>query len=158
GPIGLSSATVTGSVTPNAGFTAVRFEFGTTTKYGAESPLQYVSGVTSMPVTVKLSRLKLKTTYHYRLIVGSMDGSGQGVDRTFKTAPTPVIGGFKIKPRRFRAGGKGATITYTDSQASKVRFAVLRAANGVKRGKRCVAPPKGGARGPKCTRSITVGN
>jgi hypothetical protein len=153
-----TGATLNGSVTPNAGDATVRFEFGTSTKYGSLTAIQHVAGVTSTLVSAKLSGLKANTIYHYRLLVTAMDGGAKGTDHTFNPAPPPALGKLAIGPSSFRAGGHGATISYTDSEASRVTFTVLRAQTGVKRGKGCVAPPKHGTAIHKCRRFVKVGS
>jgi uncharacterized repeat protein (TIGR01451 family) len=53
----------------------------------------------------------------------------------------PVLRSLKIAPAAFLAK-KGTTISYTNSQDSTTTFTVAKRARGVKKGKRCVAPPK----------------
>ena len=76
----------------------------------------------------------------------------------------PVISRVSARPTRFRAANKGGStassggmkITYNDSQASRMTFTVLQALPGVKRGKRCVAPPK--RKRSNCTRIVIKGS
>ena len=156
--VGTTVATFNGTVTANAGDATVQFEFGKSTKYGSLTAVQHVSGVTSTPVSVKLTGLKANTIYHYRLLVTAMDGATKGTDHTFNTTPPPLLGKLAIGPSSFRAGAPGATVRYTDSQASSVTFTVFRAQAGVKRGKGCVAPPRHGRLTHKCTRFVKVGS
>jgi uncharacterized repeat protein (TIGR01451 family) len=53
----------------------------------------------------------------------------------------PILGSLKVTPAAFRAK-KGTTVSYTNSQDSTTTFTVAKRARGVKKGKRCVAPPK----------------
>ena len=155
--VGSTSATLNGSVTPNAGSATVAFVYGTSTKYGSKLT-QTLGGVVATPVLAKVAHLKAKTVYHFRIIVTAMDGTVTTPDRVFTTSPPPILSKLTIKPAAFRAGSRGATITYTDSEPAKVTFVVLRPTSGVKRGRQCVAPPKTGrARGGKCTRFVIVG-
>jgi hypothetical protein len=83
--------------------------------------------------------------------------------------PAPVLGRIAIVPAAFRAAGSGgsiatarrtgATVTYTDTQASTTAFTVLQARAGVMLGGRCAAPPKHPLHkdGHACTRYVAVG-
>jgi hypothetical protein len=125
-PIGITTATVTGTVTPNAGAgTVLQFQYGTTKKYGSKTKAQQIGGVTPTPVLAKLTHLKARVVYHYRLVITTPDGQAMGRDRTFRSAPAPAISKLSIKPRAFRAGGKAATISYTETLPARVTFEVL---------------------------------
>jgi hypothetical protein len=100
------------------------------------------SGVTALPVAIKVLQLKANTTYYYRLAVVGMDGTTYGAIEKVTTSQAPVISGLKISPRSFHPGGAGATISYTDSLAGRTQFVVLR----------CVAQKRG-----KCLRTSRAG-
>ena len=86
-----TSATLVGRVDPNARPTSYFFEYGTTTGYGSRTPnTDAGSGNGPREVTAPVSGLKPRTTYHYRLVAFSTDGTTRGGDRTFKTQPVPV--------------------------------------------------------------------
>jgi uncharacterized repeat protein (TIGR01451 family) len=73
--------------------------------------------------------------------------------------PAPVLSAFKIKPSTFRAS-VGAIVSYGNTQSSTTTFKVYKRARGVKKGSRCVAPPK---KKPKkkpkrCTRLLGRGS
>ena len=57
------------------------------TKYGKKAT-QTVGGVTRPRCSAKLTRLKPKTTYHFRIVVTAMDGTATTSDRTFTTSPS----------------------------------------------------------------------
>jgi phosphodiesterase/alkaline phosphatase D-like protein len=87
-----NSATLAGSVAANGADATVTFEYGETTAYGssaAGSPSP-VSGSTSTAVTAALSGLIPGTTYHYRVVASSTNGTTEGADQTFTTAAPPV--------------------------------------------------------------------
>jgi hypothetical protein len=121
-----TTATLNGAVTPNAGVAFVAFEYGTSIKYGTPVRVGGVSGVTSVPVVAVIRQLNADTTYHYRVTVATMDGSQTGADKTFKTTSIPSLAKLKLKPSRFSATGKGATISYTDTEAATTTFKILR--------------------------------
>ena len=85
--VGETSATIGGSVVPNAQPTTYRFEYGTTAAYGTITPEQD-AGSGSEPVSVRamLSTLAAATTYHYRVVATNGAGTTYGEDRTFTTA------------------------------------------------------------------------
>jgi hypothetical protein len=161
-----SGATLIAAVTPNSGDASVSFAFGTSTKYGSQTPVQHLDGVAATAVVAKLRKLKANVTYHYRVQVSSMDGTAVGSDQTFTATDTPALGSLKIKPARFKAAGAhasatgtGTTITYSDTLAASTRFTVLAPKPGVSRGASCVVLPQhGGAGGHhRCTRYVKVG-
>lgn len=91
-----NSAVLSGIVTPNNGATAWRFDFGTTTSYGATWPnpdgsVPATAGPT--PVSVTVTGLTVNTLYHYRLRATNSAGTTSTVDGTFTTAATATTTG-----------------------------------------------------------------
>jgi predicted outer membrane repeat protein len=89
------AASLSGVVYPNGSPTRVHFEYGTDANYGKSSVSQDIGdGSTgSVQVALGISGLNPNTTYHYRLVATSVDGTGNGGDLTFTTeasAPTPA--------------------------------------------------------------------
>lgn len=82
-----------GAVDAKSLSTAVRFEYGVTSAYDAQTAEQPISAAAQTPVSVALTNLQPATTYHYRLIARGDGGSAQSADRTFATsaasAPPP---------------------------------------------------------------------
>lgn len=76
-----SGATLHGTVDGHGLPTAAHFEWGPTEDYGNTPP----DGVDA-----PLSGLPAGTTFHYRLIATSVDGTTAGADATFTTASTPA--------------------------------------------------------------------
>jgi hypothetical protein len=119
-----AAATLSATITANAADAGVHFEYGTTTAYGRSSADQHVAGVTAVTVQAHLGGLAPGTTYHYRVVAASIDGTTPGADRTFRT-PIASITRLKVKPRRVHRK-RGAKVTYTDSEASNTRFVLSR--------------------------------
>ncbi len=117
-------ATLVALVTPNSGDASVSFQFGRSRRYGLESRPRRLDGVTAVPVSAKLGRLKDHATYHYRVTVTSVDGKTVGADRTFTTSSKPVLRALRLEPSRLAIGGAGVTIIYTDNLAARTRFTV----------------------------------
>jgi phosphodiesterase/alkaline phosphatase D-like protein len=94
--LGLTSATLEGSVTPNGAgnITECQFEYGTGVEYGQTVPCpQTVSSSGTTEVSVPLSGLLPITTYHYRLTVaadGDFNLPSHSQDRTFTTSAQEV--------------------------------------------------------------------
>jgi hypothetical protein len=89
----VGSATLNGTVDPNGRTTSWHFEYGTSTRYGARTPVRSAgSGTTATGVAVAVSGLRSGRVYHYRLVARSDAGTSRGADRTFSTfgAPTTV--------------------------------------------------------------------
>jgi hypothetical protein len=91
--IGLTTATVNGTVNANNASTAVTFNYGLTTSYGstvAGTPTP-VTGNTVTSVSAALSGLVANTTYHYRVVGVNTGGTSNGNDMTFNTAGPPIV-------------------------------------------------------------------
>jgi hypothetical protein len=85
-----TSATLNATVNPNiAEVTACRFEYGTTTSYGATVPCTPApgSGSSAVPVSVQISGLSANTTYHFRILATNSFGTNEAQDQSFKTLP-----------------------------------------------------------------------
>lgn len=84
-------ATLNGTVNANGESTTVTFEYGTDTNYGVtytadQSP---VSGSTDTAVSAIIYELSPNTTYHYRVVAQSVNGTTYGADMTFAALPQP---------------------------------------------------------------------
>jgi CSLREA domain-containing protein len=84
-----SGATLSGTVTPNSADASVYFQIGTSTAYGLQTSVQHVGGVTPSGVSASIGGLSPNTTYHYRLVASSTDGTSIGADQTFTTPSAP---------------------------------------------------------------------
>jgi streptogramin lyase len=88
--ISQTAAAVGGRVDPRAEATSARFEYGTTTAYGASTPPQSAGdGTGAVDVSSVVSGLSASTTYHFRLVATSPAGTTVGPDQTFTTAAFP---------------------------------------------------------------------
>jgi hypothetical protein len=86
-----NAATLTGSVNPNHKATTYTFQYGTTAGYGLQSaPVSVGSGQASKSVSTTLTGLASGTTYYYRLVAVSADGTGVSAGRTLVTTGTAV--------------------------------------------------------------------
>lgn len=92
--ISATGATLNGKVNPNGASVATcRFEYGTTTEYGAVAPCQpssLGSGTFNVSVSAAVQNLEPGITFHFRLVASSVNGGTASGDRTFTTAGTPV--------------------------------------------------------------------
>ena len=171
-----TSATISGTAS-NADLRngTVLFEYGTTTAYGTQTTAQGLpAGAAGKAYSAALTGLAPGTTYHYRTVATAPDGSATGSDGTFTTASPPpppakpVLGPVSIAPSKvlpFTGAGasiaakvkRGATVSYTDSQAATTTFTVQRAKSGYRSGKRCVAKKPTSGKPRRCTRYVTAG-
>jgi hypothetical protein len=88
-----SSAELNATVNPNGKATTYAVQYGPTTSYGLQSAtVSAGSGTTSVAVHVTLSGLLSGTTYHYRVIATSSDGTAASADATFVTT------GHRVSP------------------------------------------------------------
>jgi hypothetical protein len=88
-----TTATVSGTAgNPGLSTATVSFQYGTSRAYGSSVSAGSVPATTgSSTVSAALSGLSAGTTYHYRLLVSSSDGTATGSDGTFTTAPIAPV-------------------------------------------------------------------
>jgi hypothetical protein len=119
-PVG---ATLHGSVDPRGVATSASFEYGPTKSYGKFTPVQS-AGVNpgAIPLAAGVTGLKSDTTYHFRIVAKSADGTTNGKDMTFRTAaptttvvftPNPVTYGDPVfvSGQIVGSGSNGAEVT-----------------------------------------------
>jgi len=86
--ISKTTATISGTVNPEHMPTTYYFEYGPTTAYGTKTPVagkDAGSAGYDAAVSHTLTGLSKGTTYHYRLVAASSEGTTTGADRTFQT-------------------------------------------------------------------------
>jgi DNA-binding beta-propeller fold protein YncE len=89
-----TTAVLGGTVNPDGvAVTDCRFDYGTTTSYGAVAPCVETvgSGNGEVPVHADISSLQAGTTYHFRLEASNANGTTFGEDASFSTPPPPTI-------------------------------------------------------------------
>ena len=88
-----TSATLNGTVNPNHEATSFRFDYGKTTAYGSQTPVDTVSGNNDKAVSAGVTGLTPSTTYHFRVVATNPSGSSEGADMEFTTpaaGPTAI--------------------------------------------------------------------
>jgi hypothetical protein len=86
-----TTATLNGSVNPNGQAATVYFEYGTSTAYGAKTPVASAgSGTATKNMSAAVSGLTGGATYHFRVVATNATGTTAGTDLTFATAGKPV--------------------------------------------------------------------
>ena len=90
--IGVSGATLNGTVSSNGGSTTVTFAYGLTTSYGSTatastSPL--ASNASNSSVSAAVTGLTCNTLYHFRVAATNSKGTTNGSDLTFTTSACP---------------------------------------------------------------------
>jgi hypothetical protein len=93
--VGLSTATLNGSIQTAKLATLWQFQYGTSTSYGKTTPANSIpGGGSTVLVSTGINGLKPNTKYHFRLIAQTGSGTGypivvtHGADMTFTTKPT----------------------------------------------------------------------
>src|SRR6266850_1522660 len=79
------SATLNGSVNPRGETTMVNFQYGLTTTYGSNTPMQTQNGNTVRAVSANIAGLLANRTYHFRIVAHNNGGTSFGPDRVFTT-------------------------------------------------------------------------
>ena len=88
------SATLNGTVNPRGATTMVNFQYGLTTAYGSNTPMQTQNGNTVRAVSANIAGLLASHTYHFRIVAHNNGGTSFGPDRVFTTLTatgTPVV-------------------------------------------------------------------
>jgi CSLREA domain-containing protein len=96
--IGLTGATLNGTIVPNGLDAVGQFQYGLTAAYGNTTPAQSLgAGSVPIPIVAAVAGLTCNTPYHYRAIASNSVGTSAGSDVTFTTSactmpPTTVTG------------------------------------------------------------------
>jgi hypothetical protein len=99
--IGPDSVRLGASITARESATTYRFEYGTTTRYGNQTPVQSLpAGSSAVPVSATVDGLQPFTRYHWRLVATNAAGTARGRDRTFTTARLPSAVTLTASPSR----------------------------------------------------------
>jgi hypothetical protein len=120
-----TTALLTGTVDPrDAVLGECRFEYGTTTAYGASVPCASLpTGSSELPVSAAVAGLAPSTTYYYRLVASTAVGTSEGTAESFKTLapalvePHPSISGIPAQGQRLTCKSgvtatSGVTLAY----------------------------------------------
>ncbi len=87
-----TEATLHGVVNPNETETYYHFEYGTTTSYGSSTSSTDAGwGYNTVPESATITGFKPNTTYHYRIVASSPDGTSYGNDQAFTTPAPPEV-------------------------------------------------------------------
>ena len=109
-----SSATLNGSITPEAFSGTMWFEYGPSLAYGTATPVQNFSpGNSAVPVSAAITGLQPFLTYHFRLVASCPQGVFAGADMTFTTPNTATFNALTDVPvtvDSFNASGLTLTI------------------------------------------------
>jgi hypothetical protein len=102
----ISGATLTAVVDPRGSATTYHFEYGTSTRYGTQTPtVNLDAGAGPTTVRATLSGLSARTRYHWRLVASNAAGTRRGGDRSFLTARLPTAVSLGLSPARVTWGG-----------------------------------------------------
>ena len=90
-----TTATLQARITPGFSRTDYRFQYGTTTAYGSNTPISESIGSvnTDNLDTANVSSLVPATTYRYRAVAINFIGTTHGPDQTFTTPDLPRVNG-----------------------------------------------------------------
>jgi hypothetical protein len=125
-----SSAVLHAAVEPGGVPTSYYFEYGPGVGYGFVTPVESAgAGVGGVSVLATVEGLSPGTTYHFRVVASSIDGTLRGADSVFSTFPVGLLGlpdgrGYElvsslgngdatvVPERGGRAAADGGTVTY----------------------------------------------
>ncbi len=104
--VSYASATLTGSVNPNAGNTSYYFQYGLTRSYGGQTAIADAgAGTQTVHVSLPIGGLQPLTVYHYRLVAVNGSGASIGGDRTLLTTKVPLSLAILASPNPVLFGG-----------------------------------------------------
>jgi hypothetical protein len=146
-----TSATLGGTAfNPDLQPAFAEFEYGTTTSYGDTTGAQEL-GVGALPVGIRLTLLKPRTTYHFRMFTTNAVGKVVGADQTFTTITGAIVSDVRLRPSKIVAQSgrgasitkakrtrRGATLSFHATDIGTTVFTVQRPRRGYRSGKRCV--------------------
>ncbi|MEI6676090.1 MAG: cadherin-like beta sandwich domain-containing protein [Verrucomicrobiota bacterium] len=116
-----TSAIIRGSVNANGTSTAISFEYGLTTSYGASvsATSASASGTVTTAANAALNSLRSGTTYHYRIVAVSTGGTVKGADMTFTTSTLATLSSLMLNGATLHPAFSNLTTSY----ATTVPFA-----------------------------------
>ena len=178
-PTSTNTATLSATVTANAPDATVQFQYGTTTAYGASTTPQSAFGFSPVALLAQVSSLSPGTTYHFRVIATSPDGTSTSADRTFTTAGNrtltaaagaPVLTNVAESNHRWRDGTRlasfarkakrppvGTTFSFTLNQAASISFSFTQIVGGRTVKGKCAAQTKKNRHQHACKRAVRRG-
>lgn len=110
--VGQTAATLRGTVNPHGAATSFSFQWGTASTYGSQTPGRSAGrGTAGRDVSFRLSGLTPGTTYHYRIVATSAEGTTVGADRSFKTTLPPAKAPAVLGTAPFAPYANSVTLT-----------------------------------------------
>jgi len=89
--VSYSAATLNATIYPGGESTEYFFQYGTSRKFGSETPLAPAGhGTARVDVGQAISGLAAYTTYHYRVLATNALGATAGAEKTFTTSKIPL--------------------------------------------------------------------
>jgi hypothetical protein len=85
--VGISLATLNGSLNPHGLTTTVYFQYGKTTNYGRTTPSKIQAGNNYRNISANISGLSANAIYHFRIVARNSAGTAYGADRVFTVGP-----------------------------------------------------------------------
>jgi CSLREA domain-containing protein len=148
---GPNGATLDAEVTANAITASVEFEYGETESYGSDTSIETASGTQPTALSTSLSGLQPHTTYHFRVVATSPDGTTTSADMTFTTTRKPP----KLSHLKVKLSHGKATVSYRDSLAARTTVILFSVEPGIKHRGKCVKPSKQ-LSGTACSRLVKL--
>lgn len=101
-----TTATLTARVNPRGQATTVVFQYGTSTRYGAQTAaVPAGAGTSTVTVRANVTGLRANTRYQYRAVASNATGTTRGANRSFVTLRGPTAVGLEVVPRSVRWNG-----------------------------------------------------
>jgi len=122
--VSYGSATLNGSLNPNASDTSYYFQYGLTQAYGEQTAIADAgAGTKTLKVSVPVTGLQPLTVYFYRLVAVNALGATLGAQRSFLTTRVPLSLQILAAPNPVLYGGTvtvQGTLSGTDNGGREV--------------------------------------
>jgi hypothetical protein len=171
--VGMTSATLNGTVNPNHAATAYSFHYGTTPSLSSSTPDQTLAASRSpQPVSAVIGGLPPNTKIYWQLVAFNAAGTSATPPQTFVTLPLPraVFSSVSQAHSKWRESNKlvtisrrhrrppvGTTFNFTLNETASVRLNFTQRLPGRKVRGKCVAQTRHNRHKHRCTRTVSRG-
>jgi hypothetical protein len=171
--VGMTAATLNGTVNPNHDGTTYSFRYGTTPAMASSTtPQALATSRSTQPVSAAITGLPPDTTIYWQLVASNSAGISATPTHTFVTQPLPrpffsnvsqahskwrESNALVTISRRHHRPPVGTTFNFNLNEAAAVRLDFTQRVPGRKVRGRCVAPTRHNRHKHRCTRTVSRG-
>lgn len=125
-----TSATLNATIDPNGSATSAQFQYGLTTAYGSTLPITLIpnDGTAAQSISLAVTSLTARKTYHYRVVATNAFGTSYGEDSTFFTNAmpnAPALSSNTIAENQPASTAVGLLGAMTDSDGDAISYSLV---------------------------------